>query len=70
MTSKIPNQYMTFKKSHKCNDKIYLSFPNTVSREWSEQKESFLSLYAAVRRPFSPAYYDPNYVQPSFPGVN
>lgn len=32
--------------------------------------ENFVSLSGAVRRPYSPSYYDPNYKQPLFPGVN
>ena len=33
-------------------------------------KEPFMSLYAAVRMPFSPSRYDPNYKQPFLAGVN
>ena len=36
----------------------------------SDMKENFISLYAAVRMPFSPGRYDPNYVQPFLAGVN
>ena len=36
----------------------------------SDMKEPFMSLYAAVRMPFSPGRYDPNYKQPFLAGVN
>ena len=36
----------------------------------SDMKEPFMSLYAAVRMPFSPSRYDPNYKQPFLAGVN
>jgi hypothetical protein len=36
----------------------------------SDMSETFVSLSASVRRPFSPGYYDPNYVQPVVDGVN
>lgn len=32
--------------------------------------ENFVSLSGAVRRPYSPKYYDPYYKQPIIPGVN
>ena len=34
----------------------------------SDMKEPFISLYSAVRMPFSPSRYDPNYKQPHLDG--
>ena len=33
------------------------------------EKFGAFSLSASVRRPFNPAYYNPNYVQPNIPGI-
>lgn len=54
------NTYITMKtynNSPKCRIDLHM-------------KETFFSLYASIRRPFSPSYYDPTYVEPLFPGVN
>ncbi len=54
----------------KCSKSNYLEFSDGKGWDKFEDRENFLSLYAAVRRPFNPAYWDPNYVQPFMPGVN
>jgi hypothetical protein len=36
----------------------------------ADMGEKFVSLSAAIRQPFSQAYYDPNYKQPYVAGVN
>jgi len=53
----------------KCGKSIYLNFPNTVYSPWSVEVENF-SLSAAIRRPYSLGYYDPNYKQPFVSGVS
>lgn len=65
------NQYQTLDNYNgvNCGKSIYLNFPNTVNSPWSEEIENF-SLSAAIRLPYSPGYYDPNYIQPFVPGVN
>jgi len=55
----------------KCNKSNYLSFGGQTAGKWNGgAEEPFVSLSASVRRPFSPGYYDPDYVQPKWPGVN
>jgi hypothetical protein len=65
------NQYQNLDvyNGKKCDKSIYLNFPNTVYSPWSVEVENF-SLSAAIRRPFSPGYYDPNYKPPFVPGVS
>lgn len=48
----------------------YPEYKNVSSNIDNHITEKFLSLYAAVRRPFSIGYGDPTYIQPSVPGVN
>lgn len=65
----------TYDGSSKCgaNSHYHPSHPKSDTKGCmrdSDMKEKFISLSGAVRRPFSPAYYDPNYVQPRVAGVN
>jgi len=48
-------------KKYRCSKKD--SIPNL------NIEENFVSLSSAVRRPFSPSYYFPNYIQPHVDGV-
>lgn len=74
------NNYALFENydninSSKCGNGMF-SIPNHILADSkgcmkdSDMKEPFMSLYAAVRLPFSPGRYDPNYVQPFLAGVN
>jgi hypothetical protein len=76
MNNKIKNnKYVSMKRY---NNDIYCEagiITNTDSESRNHMKgsiteENFVSLSAAVRRPFSPAYYFPNYKQPHLDGVN
>ena len=54
-----------------CNGKWVESYHNLSNYNNScIVKENFISLSGAVRRPFSPSYYDPNYKKPYLSGVS
>lgn len=65
------NTYQTLDNYNgvKCGKSIYLNFPNTMYSPWTVEVENF-SLSAAIRLPYSPGYYDPNYKPPFVPGVS
>lgn len=63
MYTRSPYRQLGMYNGEKCTKKDYLDFSG-------KKREDFVSLSAAVRMPFSPGYYDPNYKQPFWPGVN